>query len=781
MARHSKYNLKQELLKENERVLNNNDGVDRRMSLLGISALSKPDYNNSMRTNMFTSHTRQFITLVNSQFPKVYFGAENTVGRHSTGYCKTTDDKKVYKKIVKHGEIIDESDIVDDPYVYMLFLYDEIQDEYSVVYRNPCEDLTEIFGYDYNNAVIDSYDEGDIIPKGTVLYKSTSYDDNMNYCYGQNAKVMYTLDPSTFEDAGSMSDEFANNFIGPEVETIEVSLNDNDYLLNIFGKDVAHYRTLPKIGEYVNGILCASRRQFNNQLLYDFRNSNLSRIIDGDSVYYVKGKVLDINVYCNNSSLTDNVFNRDVLKYLNSQTEYWKDIFDTTEYIMNQSGSNFTREIRYLNKRAKEMLDMKESKWKEGDSDFSNLYLQILIERHPGCQAGQKFTARYGNKSVVSKIIPKEKMPYYYDDEGNKVYADMMINLLAIVNRTTAYPLYELGLTFIQDKFTRHLKKDVDSFEQKEKEYFELLYDFNPEYYDEMRRKYMRLSDEDKRDWINSVQNGEKGKYTNGLFFKDVPFHETTPIFYRMRNIYNKYKSSWLKSDRLYINKWGREIPVLNEHRISEMYIMKLKQTSTKGFSARNSGSINSKGLPERSYKSRAHLERYSSSPIRFGEYESLNFTIGTPTDEFALFHALYRTSIKGRQDVAKNAMDISKETAEISDTYDSRTAEIFSVILLSLGLGLDFIDDDDVLTSYDENSLEAVTIKDKTFICSPYDAVMLERIGSIEDDIMKDNPIMDRGILIDSVREKMLIPSYVSGTSDPDDIEHYLNMYYNS
>ena len=45
---------------------------------------------------------------------------------------------------------------------------------------------------------------------------------------------------------------------------------------------------------------------------------------------------------------------------------------------------------------------------------------------------------------------------------------------------------------------------------------------------------------------------------------------------------------------------------------------MKLKQSDRRGFSARSTGTINNKGLPTRSFKSKSHQERISSSCIRF-------------------------------------------------------------------------------------------------------------------------------------------------------------------
>lgn len=614
MAERQKYSLKQELLKKNDRIMGVEDGIDRRLSLLGISALTKPEYNNSMRVNMFTSHSRQFLTPLNPDFPKVYFGAENVVGEYSDSYKKIKDgDKVVFKKVVKYGKLIEESQYLDAPTVYELFLYDPKKNEYTVEHRLPCDDLTELFGYDYNNEEIDKYDEGDTIKNGTILYKSTSFDENMNYRYGKNAEVMYTLDPITFEDAAAFSQSFAKEFISSEVETIEISLNDNDYLLNMFGDSIPEWRSLPLLGETVDGILAVSRRLFNNQILYDFRNRNLSKIMDGDDVYYASGKILDYTIYCNNPDMIDSTFNKDIKKYLKHQKKYWKEIHDTCKEIR-QSGAKYSEEINYLYKRSKEMLDDENSKWKNGDSEFSNVLIQVLVERHMDCQKGQKFTPRYGNKSVISQIIPDEQMPYYYDENGNKHHAQVLLNLLAIINRTTAYPLYELAETFIEDKCARYMRT-LKTRKEQEEIFFDLLFEYDQKYASQTKAIYEHLSETEKDDYMQFVVYGDE-KYKNGIFLRDIPFQETEPIFYRLKRIYTKY--SWLNADRVYINKFGREIPILNKYRISEMYCMKLKQTARKGFSARNMGAINSKGLPERSYKSRSHLELVSSTPIRF-------------------------------------------------------------------------------------------------------------------------------------------------------------------
>ena len=77
-------------------------------------------------------------------------------------------------------------------------------------------------------------------------------------------------------------------------------------------------------------------------------------------------------------------------------------------------------------------------------------------------------------------------------------------------------------------------------------------------------------------------------------------------------------KFPFLKFDDLYINKYGREIKMLNKYWVGEQYCIKLKQSDRRGFSARSTGAIDNRGLPTRSFKSKAHLEQHSTSCIRF-------------------------------------------------------------------------------------------------------------------------------------------------------------------
>lgn len=396
-----KYSLREELEKADEKYQGS-------LSLLGMTALTMPNSVNSMRSVMFTSHLKQFLNLQNPEFPYVFTNAENLVGKYSSGYKSVSDHKcVVFRKVAKFDEILDE------PNIYKLFIFDKKTNKYEVITRKSVEDLTENFGFEYNNEVIDSLEEGDIIDPGTVLFKSTSYDEDMNYAYGRNVRVMYTLDPYTSEDAAVVSKSLANEFTSIETEVISIGLNDNDYFINLHSDDKdakesytlipdkkGKYKPLPEIGEVISGHLAAIRRQFNNQLLYDFKGSTLNEIHEGDLVYYIgnNNQVIDYTIYNNNEEIVDNSFTEQINKYLKGQNKYYKEILETCEEIM-ASGFEYSRDIDYLYKRAKEMLD-KEKKWKEGDSAFSNMVIEITVKKVVPLAKGQKITGKHNCLSI---------------------------------------------------------------------------------------------------------------------------------------------------------------------------------------------------------------------------------------------------------------------------------------------------------------------------------------------------------------------------------------------
>ena len=741
MGEIQKYSLKDELLKKDEELKDD-------PALVGISGLTMPRYINSMRSVMFTAHTRQFTTLINPNFPYVFTNMENLVGKHSDSYYQVKHDTVVYKKIVKY------EDIVDRPTEYTLFLYDKKKKKYSVVIREEVEDLTEIFGYNYDNRVIDSYEEGDEIPAKTVLFKSTSYDDDMNYRFGENVCTMYTLDPHTSEDAAVVSESYAKRFNNIETEKIVVKLNNNDYMLNWYGDDVTDYKPIPEVGQIIeHGPFCGIRTQYNNQLLFDFKADMLMKEMDGDRLIYstgpCKGEVIDITIYNNNEEMVETPFNAQIYKYFKAQNKYYQEIYDTCKEII-ESGAEHSGDINYLYGRSRDMIDTKK-RWKEGDSAFSDMVIEFSIRKVRDIKRGQKITGRYGNKSVVAKILPDDEMPY--TEDGQRV--DLMLNLLAIINRTTSFAIYELCITSICYQ-VRQKMREMESYKDKERLLFSIINDFNEIEHDYMWKAYNELDEAGQKKVIDDA-------IEDGIYINISPIHETIAIFYRIQNILNKY--DFLKPQKVYINRHGRKILTMTKHWIGSMYIMKLKQTDTKGFSARSSGATDIKGIPTRSYKSKRHMDAHSDSAIRFGEFETLNFSIAVPTTDIALFEALYRTSPAARQSLIKGMMNINKDTIKVKDkhSYISRVAEHFNVIFKSLGAKIEYVNDDDVIKGYDDTISYMHEVNGKNVLCTDYELFIMQRKEAIRRDILSENMMMTESQLEKEVKNR-LYSNYIVG-----------------
>lgn len=381
--------LLKEQLQEKEKELQFDDRV------MGLTLLTNPGYISSSRSIMFTLHMKQFVNLNKPEFPKVFTNYENMVGKHSTNYYQTKTELKVIEKVPRFEEC--------PSHLYSLFTYDEKNDRYDVVEKKCVENLTEKFGFAYDNTTMDNLKQGDTIDQGEVLYKSLSYDEDMNYCYGLNATVLYLLENHTIEDAAMVSESMAAKMMSKEVESVTVSLNDNDVFCNLYG-DKDNYKCFPDIGETVNeSIICAKRRIHTKQILHDLKKSNLRKMNSTSDVpYFCGGKIIDIVIFSNKliEELDDNDFNRQILQYLRNQTRYYTRMYELCGDMVN-STSSCSDNVKYLYKRSREILDPN-TKWKIDDGTaFGHMMIQFLIERDVPVSVGSKISGTSGELNCL--------------------------------------------------------------------------------------------------------------------------------------------------------------------------------------------------------------------------------------------------------------------------------------------------------------------------------------------------------------------------------------------
>lgn len=738
-----KYNLIQELQKKNEELQGKN-----RLAMVGQGDF--PGANNTMRGTMNIKHHVQHLTIDNPEFPFLYDGKESLAGEHSSFYNRTKKEFKVIKIVKKYDGLLK-----GRSYIALYFLYCKDDDSYTVVERKEVENLTENFGFDYNNDFLDNAEEGDVIPEGTVITASTSYDEWGNTSVGVNGRILYGVHPAVQDDAIICSESFAKRMVANNVTTKVIPINENTIILNLFGKN-GEYQGLPNIGDTIrNGIVAATRTVKETRMFSDLRDISLRNINkQSDQVFYGEGEVIDINVYCNNPNIQRNKVNAQILQYYTDAKWFYTDVYKACKQIIKSGSKNIDREIHRWMRKAMNYLDT-QAVWAFNDNTFSNLMVEILLRKKEPIKIGRKIVGRAGNKTVTCSIWRNEDMPYLttetYQDQYGVVHPkgirerlDMITNPLAIINRTIPMVMTEGSVTFIMDRSRKHAST-LGSIEEQKEFLFDILKMLNPKQGQEVEELYATLSPRAKKKFIEemiSIDSEGHLMTNNGMYLRWEAFNDQFKLRDAIIAVYEKY-GDILKPYDIFVPKpkWGRDIYIGQDY-IGYQYIMMLKQSGEKGFSVRSAGAISDESLPEKSHDNKVGKSWKSEKPIRFGEYESPNFMIITAPEDFALVSALYRSSVDGRRFMYEAILSEDGEY-NVPDSFTSRSAEILQVYLKSLGVRMETIIDEDEYIGEPEHTREIVGYKvgNAMIFCTPDEMYYLLKLQKVYKKYIKKNP----------------------------------------
>ena len=111
--------------------------------------------------------------------------------------------------------------------------------------------------------------------------------------------------------------------------------------------------------------------------------------------------------------------------------------------------------------------------------------------------------------------------------------------------------------------------------------------------------------------------------------------------------------------------------------------------------------------------------------------------------------------------------VDSTEFIDNIDNSYTSRVAEIFQVILKSLSIGLEFLDDEDMVYPMDNDEYTLHQLDDETYFCTEYEFFLIQRLKEIEQDILEQFPIITTDELIKKIREELVNRDYVMGSAE--------------
>lgn len=587
--------------------------------------------NSGSRKTMDIVHQTHALVLSRGEVPYIQTGYENRFGDHSSSILQLDRTYQVVAKIPKFSNAPDHH--------YYLILADAYSNTLHMVERVAYKHITEEYGYLINNSALDSVSiPGSVIRDNQILSRSTGFDQYMNKTNGANLNVVYMSLDDNMEDSCVISDVCSMKMRAPLLKKVRRVINENDIPLNLYG-DNTFYKVSPDIGEDIkNGILFAFRREDKENAIYTQSVTRLQEPMMSDEKITLKGKVIDINIYCNNpANLANNFCNGQFNSYYQDQLRLCMDLVKVVSPYQMQ-GYELTYDLQKFFATCKDQLSGKEFIDKR---KFSNITVEYIVMEELNLNVGDKVADRYGGKGVISKVVPQHLMPML----PNGQYADMIKNSHTMTGRENPGQIFEISPNFISMCILDHCRDNHCDSEQCMSMILKFLDIISPEEANDMRI------------YTSGLGRDEFTYFVGTILDHDCIHVSNEPISDRMDidligELYEAFP--WIEQQYLRIpikgsdGQW-RHINTRRKMVMGKQYIMRLKQLAEEKFSATSLSSTNIKNENAKSKASKNYRELHSNTPIRFGPMESGDMGhIGT--DIVVMNLMLYSLSPIGRR-----------------------------------------------------------------------------------------------------------------------------------
>jgi hypothetical protein len=387
-------------------------------------------HDDQTRLQMASSQMRQSILLRNFDQPLIASGCEGLY----------TDHTQFVKRAKKDGTVIN----VSKEFLFVMY-NDKTPDIFNISQRK-----IYVEHMDFMNIYVrvgDKFKAGDILAESSFC-KDGKINIGKNLLTG--VMVYYG---NNYEDGIVISDRLVNEDVLTSVHFEELSFNlTPDKVLLSLEKDV--YKPLP---EELDKLKIGSPYAIIQKLTIEDPNSPF---VEGNVLEAKRNFIItDVNLYANDWNEEIPQFKDWVERKINDQQEKEKylqkviqDTFDknTASKLIKENGlDRFSFVKKYKFKRER----------------INGIKIDIFGIYSRKIKVGDKIANRHGNKGIVSRIVPHEKMPQLKDGR----HLDICINPLGIISRMNIGQLYELHLAMsFQDLKNNIIKMLDEGFEQEE-------------------------------------------------------------------------------------------------------------------------------------------------------------------------------------------------------------------------------------------------------------------------------------------------------------------------
>lgn len=629
--------------------------------------------NSGARKIMNGTHQSHTLVLTRGEVPYIMTGFENRFGERSSSILKTETDYEVVAKIYKFSYAPNHH--------YFLIVRDLNKPELDIIERVSYNHRTEMYGYLHNNTIMDSYaTPGMIIPKGEVIRRSTGFDQFGNKTNGRNINVMYEALDDNMEDSVVISDYCSKILSAPLIRNVSIIINENDIPLNLYGNDTM-YKIFPDIGEDIkDGILMAYRREKREESIYTQSVARLQQIMMSDDKVSLKGKVIDIDIKCNNPDhIRSRSYNQQFLAYYNDRMRFNNELIAVVAPFIAQ-GYKLSYELLKRFTLANDEINGKKFIDKKA---FSNIIIEFSVMENRVLGIGDKVADRYGGKGVVSKIIPQENMPKL----PNGQYIDMIKNSSTMYNRENAAQVFELELNYISMNILDLIRESKITAEDALDMIYKFLDIISPGEADYMRRYTARY------DYNELIMFIESMLARTCIYVSNLPVTECIDIdiLAKLYDAFPWIEQCYLQVPMVNSNGQVRYVQTRRPVVAAPQYCIRLKQFAEEKFSATSLSSTNIMNENAKSKAAKNYKEPHSSTPIKFGQMESGDLD-HMGSEIVALLLMLHSSSPHGRRLVEQIAVgDPYNVDVRLDTRAKSRSAEKLNARLKTMGYRLVF------------------------------------------------------------------------------------------
>ena len=558
--------------------------------------------NSGSRKIMFGTQLEHRLPLINPEVAYIQTGYEKQFGTYSSSYYQVDRDYEVIGIVPKFSW--------DPKHQYYIFLLDHSTNSIKYVERKEYKHITEKYGYLYDNTVLDSLEVGRVIPQGTAIQKSTSFDEYDNRKDGCNLLTMYASCEETMEDAIVISESASKKLASPLIKKVTIGFNDNEIPLNIYG-NMTDYKIFPDINEETrNSTLCAFRVQKKEECLYSQSYARLRDLSISDEKYTASGRVVDIDIYCNApENLSEYQYNTQLFKYYTEHHRVCREIVDLLKPYIDQ-GYTMDYDLQKLYSISNGALNGKQY---FSERVFTNIVLEITLVEEIPVLRGDKLSNRYGGKGITARVKPDHLMPKTKSGET----IDVILNMCGVYGRENAGQLFEISVSYVCLKLLEYMELNVLDVGQCIEMYLSLLDIVAPSMRDEMEKTLSTMTDDECIAFFHNTYSPDEKSF----YLVIEPMSENMTID-KIADLYNTFP--WIKPETVMMpitDSAGclRYIPSRRPLIYGYQYIYRLKQYAEEKFSVTSLSATNIRNENSKSKNSNNYKALYSRTPIRFG------------------------------------------------------------------------------------------------------------------------------------------------------------------